>query len=288
MNKYTIKTYNQGKVLDRKIPQISRQENKWVFPLTYSGESAWGAKLEFGEEDGGGRVTQRQFGFKKIQLEAANDSSCPTTGEGKYIKGNDSCAGQRTLKHEDRKQDVFTSSLSKVSSLLLHLTSYPLHLLQLEEACLFLTTPHIAVLHSQCSRRVHCIQWGSFYQKTYAKKDFCLQSLTTQKSNKTRNTVLLVIKVFFLLVVLEWNQHIHFQSFIIINYSPPSWEMWTWMKSKNLSNKTAAPKHNPSLLMEPESLRQSTIYRHELSCLQSWKPKDRANEKTQSQGVIWS
>lgn len=109
---------------------------------------------------------------------------------------------------------------------------------------LSLTVPYIAALHIVGVQEELTTWKGKVSPIHTWKKDsnFTLKVQPSQKPNKTINLLLSVIKCF---KVLEWNQHIHFQSFVIINYSPPSCEMWTWISSKHLSNKPAAPNQSP-------------------------------------------
>lgn len=55
-----------------------------------------------------------------------------------------------------------------------------------------------------------------------------------------------------------------------------------------LATSQQLPTRALSLLMGPESQKQSIIYRHKLSCFWSWNPKNQANEKTPCQDVILS
>lgn len=65
------------------------------------------------------------------------------------------------------------------------------------------------------------------------------KSQTKAETSSSQN-----IKIMFH-IALGWAEPLSFQRFVIINYSPPLWEMWAWISSKNLSNRTTAPKQSP-------------------------------------------
>lgn len=141
---------------------------------------------------------------------------------------------------------------------------------------------NLAILHMVIAQKEFTTLKEASTDHTRKKNHFCPQSSATQKSNKSRNIILSYIKI---VLTWCWTERICFQRFVVINYSPPLWEMWAWIGSKNLSNETTAPKQSPRPLMGPESWRQGAIYWHGLSVFQGWNPKDGANEEPWCQDV---
>lgn len=190
------------------------------------------------------------------------------------VKGKDSCLGQRkTLKHGNRKQEVFMSPLSDASflSLYVYITTssdqvYPSPR-KLEESYFSFLLSHIFTLHVVSTQEV--IHYVEFHQFTHLKKrnsSFTLKVQLPQKpkkKKKNRNSLLLVIvfkwgwKVASIYTFRAWSS-------LTILHHPEKCELGS--APNTLATSQQLPSRAPSLLMGPKSQRQSIVYRHKLSC----------------------